>query len=508
MNTFEDFVQCKVTTPLNSTADSFAITSSGAPYRLPPLTGGILIICDSPGNPSKIEMIKYTSRTGNALYGVTRGYGGTTAQNWTGNTYCYQSLTALDANFLISEVSTLGTAAKLNAGTAIGNLPVVGTGGLLSGVAKNNTNVDNYAVGYEYSNDGTDAECVARNLPSLNSATTDSRYWIVKTAGEVSRTVQVATEVYGIGTTRGRTFTRVKHDSTWYPWVEVMRAGAYGLGEQSLATLPATQLGWNTFFNMNVVAINSSGPFASFLGISQNSAYILNNEGNGTTLNEELFHTGNILQALGQSILYPMTQKAVTDALNNKVDKVVAVTGSITLNGTTDNTVAMTNIIPELALEIGDVIRIDTGAYNKLHTVESITDNSSIIVNYEHAGNRGNGSLKLPDATDQATVTRIAKWFNAPLGLGQAWVSVKGLRLVDTTYTGPYERAIQVGASGYVTGNNNGDMRAFVNGVEFGYNETGSGTGRKQRDFFFTVSGGEEYSFAAYAATEAWAEKR
>lgn len=108
--------------------------------------------------------------------------------------------------------------------------------------------------------------------------------------------------------------------------------------------------------------------------------------------------------------------------------------GSITLNGTTNNTVVMTNIVPELALEVGDVIRIDAGAYNKLHTVESITDNSSIIVNYEHAGNRGNGSLKLPDFTGQATVTRIAKWFNAPLGLGQAWLDVMSQRSSNTTY--------------------------------------------------------------------------
>src|SRR5574344_3117130 len=121
-----------------------------------------------------------------------------------------------------------------------------------------------------------------------------------------------------------------------------------------------------------------------------------------------------------------------------------SITGSIILNGTTDNTVVMTDIVTKLSLEIGDVIRIVTGAYNKLHTVESITDNDSIIVNYEHAGNRADGSLKLPDFTGQATVTRIAKWFNAPIGMGQAWQDVLRSRAANTTYTNTTGRPIMV----------------------------------------------------------------
>lgn len=132
------------------------------------------------------------------------------------------------------------------------------------------------------------------------------------------------------------------------------------------------------------------------------------------------------------------------------VDNLRDVTGSITLNGTTDNTVVMTDIVTELGLETGDVIRIDTGAYNKLHTVESITDNSSLIVNYEHAGNRGDGSLKLPDFTGQATVTRIAKWFNAPIGVGQEWVGVT--RSTGVTYANSTGRPIVFAYSGASSG--------------------------------------------------------
>lgn len=150
----------------------------------------------------------------------------------------------------------------------------------------------------------------------------------------------------------------------------------------------------------------------------------------------------NVVQTTGSSTADVMTQNAVTDAILNIIGKTV--TGSITLNGTTDNTVVMTDIVTELELEVGDVIRIDTGTYNKLHTVESITNNSSIIVNYEHAGNRANGSLKLPDFTGQATVTRIAKWFNAPVGLGQAWLDVVGSRAEGTTYTNTTGKPIQL----------------------------------------------------------------
>lgn len=173
---------------------------------------------------------------------------------------------------------------------------------------------------------------------------------------------------------------------------------------------------------------------------------------------------------------FPVTPSAApTDAYqvaNKKyVDAVAAsvgernVTGSITLNGTTDNAVVLSDIVPELGLEVGDVIRIDTGTYNKLHTVESITDNSSIIVNYEHAGNRGDGSLKLPNFTGQATVTRIAKWFNAPIGLGQAWVNLTSSRVFNISYPNTTGRTIHANILVAGTGQNLENVKLLVGGV-------------------------------------------
>lgn len=163
----------------------------------------------------------------------------------------------------------------------------------------------------------------------------------------------------------------------------------------------------------------------------------------------EILHTGSLLQTTGQSTEFPMSQKAVTDALS-AVNDHPSMTGSATLNGTTDNTVQLTDIVTTLGLEVGDVIRIQYSGYNKLHTVESITNNNSIIVNYEHAGNRGNGSLKLSNTTASATITRIAKWYNAPVGLGQAWVNV-AYRATSTTYINTTGRTIEVRISIFAT---------------------------------------------------------
>ena len=138
------------------------------------------------------------------------------------------------------------------------------------------------------------------------------------------------------------------------------------------------------------------------------------------------------------------TEKAVTPAGFKAALVSPAMTGSATLNGTTNNTVSLSGIVTTLGLEVGDVIRIQYSGYNKLHTVESIIDDNSIIVNFEHAGNRGNGSLRLPDTTASVTITRIAKWFNAPVGLGQAWVNVKAIRAQGTTYTNTTGRTIEV----------------------------------------------------------------
>lgn len=172
-----------------------------------------------------------------------------------------------------------------------------------------------------------------------------------------------------------------------------------------------------------------------------------------------------------------------------------SITGSITLNGTTNNTVVLTSIVTELSLEVGDVVRIDTGAYNKLHTVESITDNDSIIVNYEHAGNRGNGSLKLPDFTGQATVTRIAKWFNAPIGLGQAWVDLT--RQTSVNITNSTNRNVLV----WVRGLNSDVASITINGLTFS-NAYSASTALSGINYMVSVPAGGVYLLSSMGNTQ------
>lgn len=186
--------------------------------------------------------------------------------------------------------------------------------------------------------------------------------------------------------------------------------------------------------------------------------------GNQTIAGVKTFSSFPVTPSAAPAADYQAANKKYVDDVANSQP---SMTGLITLNGTTDNTVVMSGIVTELDLEIGDVIRIETGAYNKLHTVESITDNSSIIVNYEHAGNRGDGSLKLPDFTGQATVTRIAKWFNAPLGLGQAWVNVTPVRVFGSNYTNNTNRALVISVTGRDnTDGGNYSVYVHVDGLE------------------------------------------
>lgn len=90
----DNFVQCRVVTPLSASSVQVVLLDAEPPYQLPPADGGTLVLCDSVGRPSFLEVISYTSRNGLVLYGVSRGQEGTTALTWNGVTYLYQALTA------------------------------------------------------------------------------------------------------------------------------------------------------------------------------------------------------------------------------------------------------------------------------------------------------------------------------------------------------------------------------------------------------------------------------
>jgi|GEM_PF-6972054 len=90
----DNFVQCRVVTPLSATSEQIVLMAAELPYQLPPEDGGLLVLTDSVGRPSYLEVISYTNRNGLVLYGVVRGLEGTEARTWNGVTYTYQALTA------------------------------------------------------------------------------------------------------------------------------------------------------------------------------------------------------------------------------------------------------------------------------------------------------------------------------------------------------------------------------------------------------------------------------
>lgn len=149
-----------------------------------------------------------------------------------------------------------------------------------------------------------------------------------------------------------------------------------------------------------------------------------------------------VVQTEGTSTANLISQKASTDLFGQPT-----MTGACTTNGTSDNYINMTNLVPTLGLEKGDVIQIigSTGGLNdKLFTIDGIVNVSRVNVNYEHAGSRGNGSLKLANQTVTLTIKRVAKWYNAPVGLGQDWLDFSGIRLTEIAHGNITGRPIMV----------------------------------------------------------------
>ena len=202
-------------------------------------------------------------------------------------------------------------------------------------------------------------------------------------------------------------------------------------------------------------------------------------------------------------------QIATTAFVQTATNTQPSITIYTALEGANNNVVWASGLVTALALEVGDVIRIQYSGYNKLHSVESIISENHILVNFEHAGNRGNGSLKLPNTTTNVTFTRIAKWYNAPVGLGQAWVNVTAARSAWTNYTNTTGRPIEVAVTYLHSGNTVAQHAFIVSGVEVGRSITRFGENEKASFTSAIVPAGASYSAAHTAGwLFCWAELR
>lgn len=216
-----------------------------------------------------------------------------------------------------------------------------------------------------------------------------------------------------------------------------------------------------------------------------------------------LHHTGNIKKALGSNDDFPISQKAVTVNLGRPT-----VTGSVTFTKST-NTIARTGIVADLKLEAGDVIKVTGSAYNnQTFSIDFTAYPDSFQVNYEHRN--GTGGLSLNDEIVTCTIERVAKWYNAPMGLGRGWVYYSTPRSASTTYYAPANRDMVISVYGHGTALTGSYLAFTIGGVgpihSMGSSSTTSGN---YASGLIYVPAGASYSYvASTAATDSWWELR
>ena len=142
---------------------------------------------------------------------------------------------------------------------------------------------------------------------------------------------------------------------------------------------------------------------------------------------------------------------AITDAVQTGLVALQTIaTGAATFTATTNN-INLTGI--GIGVEIGDVIQIsgaEDAKNNSEFTIEVITDANNIIVNQAHA-NKGTTKNVANRASDTGvTVKLLAKWYNAPLGLGRDWVDVTSSRIAGTTYSNNINRSFDIAVTANV----------------------------------------------------------
>ena len=192
------------------------------------------------------------------------------------------------------------------------------------------------------------------------------------------------------------------------------------------------------------------------------------------------------------------TQSANKQYVDGLVDPVPPITGTATFTNTTNN-IALPGI-GSIGLEVGDVVQVTgTASNSKLFSVEVITDSGNVIVNQAHAG--GTTTKSLVNETVSATVTLLAKWYNAAAGLGQGWV--KPARSASVLYTNNTGRLVFVIVS--FNAAVSGDDRVEVDGVRITESTATNGEDIPQS---FTVPSGSTYEAFSSNFLNGWAELR
>jgi len=137
-----------------------------------------------------------------------------------------------------SEIWTSTSLPKQNNATDVtaGRVLQVGSFGIGSGsVDAGSTNANSLQLGGFFSYETTETAAATLNLPALGGTGTSARHWQVITQGNSTLRTQIATEVKGVGTTKGRMFSRV-FETDWTAWQEMATQASL---EAQAATLNA-----------------------------------------------------------------------------------------------------------------------------------------------------------------------------------------------------------------------------------------------------------------------------
>ena len=139
-----------------------------------------------------------------------------------------------------------------------------------------------------------------------------------------------------------------------------------------------------------------------------------------------------------------------------------------------------------------------------MFTVEVITDSGNVIVNQAHAG--GTTIKSLVDETVSATVTLVAKWYNAAAGLGQGWLrfSIPSERSTGVVYTNSTNREIAIAITRNVSA---GELAINVDDVEVMVAGS-NGNGRVSIGLDIPVGSTYEVTGDIGSMKTIWAEKR
>lgn len=420
MSTFKNFVQCRVTTPITAAANSIGLYAAVPPYSLPSEEGGLLVLTDSPTKPSKLEVISYTSRSALGLYGVTRGLEGTTALEWTGPVYCYQSLlagefkTLLDSKVdkaagkqLSDENYTSPEKAKLagiQAGAQVNAVTTVsGRSGAVT-LAKGDvglSNVDNTSDINKPVSTATSTALSGKVDKVTGKGLSENDYTIAektKLAGVASEATKnradsdnadkvhahSVEQVTGLGTAATATLTTSNTDGTAGRVLKVGDGGWMGQGVKTETPLgyPASADDVTNKTKVICCEVVDNGVNAYVSGIhfaahdtwgrlrvfhTTPRAWIqggVSHTGIGWT--SQVVLSDNLLQTPGSLTDFPMSQKATTDAIANipSVPKLTTYTVTVADKGASIDTTANVTI-PASVFAVGDVIVVtNTGSSN------------------------------------------------------------------------------------------------------------------------------------------------